>query len=149
MLILSIYGKDYMLLSINKLERIKNYSIDFYLKLSLLLILFSVIHYALGYVPRIQYTIGIVSLLLILNSYRAIYFIFILMFSLAGAVYFPVSFLYGSPSLTITTSLSYTNLNETIDFIFSIPNYLLLISSLILVIGYICTIFKLKTNRKK
>ncbi|HGJ5884530.1 phosphoethanolamine transferase [Arsenophonus sp.] len=137
-----------MLVSKNRLERTKNCNIGFYLKLSLLLILFSVIHYALGYVPRIQYTIGIVSLLLILNYYRAIYFIFIFMFSFAGAVYFPVSFLYGSPSLTITTSLSYTNLNETIDFILSISNYLLLISSLILVIGYVCATFKLKIKRK-
>lgn len=129
-------------------RKIKDCNNCLYVKLLFLFILFSLIHYGLGYIPRVQYTIGIISLLVLLNQNRAIYFIFVLMFSIIGSAYFPVSFLYGSPSLTIATSLSYTNLSEALDFILSIPNYLLLMSLLILILGYICATYKLQVNNK-
>lgn len=74
----------------------------------------------MGYPPRLNYTAGIVALLIVINQLRIIYSGFIIIFTIIAALYFPIRLLYGTPSLTIATSVTYTNLNEAIEFISNI-----------------------------
>uniref|UniRef100_A0A3B0M158 Phosphoethanolamine transferase OpgE n=1 Tax=Arsenophonus endosymbiont of Trialeurodes vaporariorum TaxID=235567 RepID=A0A3B0M158_9GAMM len=130
------------------IKKLINDNRNFLLKISLLIILFSLIHYAMGYPPRINYTAGIVALLIVINQLRIIYSGFIIIFTIIAALYFPIRLLYGTPSLTIATSVSYTNLNEAIEFISNIPYYLYAGSLFILLFGFFCTTFKLKIGNK-
>ncbi|WP_182853130.1 sulfatase-like hydrolase/transferase [Arsenophonus endosymbiont of Aleurodicus floccissimus] len=114
----------------------------------LLIILFSLIHYAMGYSPRLNYTAGIVALLIVINQLRIIYSGFIIIFTIIAALYFPIRLLYGTPPLTIAISVTYTNLNEAIEFISNIPYYLYAGSLFILLFGFFCTTFKLKISNK-
>lgn len=108
----------------------------FLLKILLLTILFSLIHYAMGYSPRLNYTAGIIALLIVISPLRIIYCGFIIIFTIIAALYFPARFLYGAPSLTIATSVTYTNLHEAIEFITNIPYYLYIGSLFILLFGF-------------
>jgi len=60
------------------IKKLINDNRNFLLKISLLIILFSLIHYAMGYPPRLNYTAGIVALLIVINQLRIIYSVFIL-----------------------------------------------------------------------
>ncbi|MFS1538505.1 MAG: phosphoethanolamine transferase [Candidatus Phlomobacter fragariae] len=114
----------------------------------LLILLFSLIHYSIGYPPRLNYSSGIVALLIVISPLRIIYSGFIIIFTIIATLYFPVRFLYGSPSLTIATSVTYTNLHEALEFIANIPYSLYIGSLLILLLGCLCAKFKLDSTKK-
>lgn len=130
------------------IKKLINNNQYFWLKILLLTILFSLIHYAMGYPARLNYTAGIVALLIVISPLRIIYSGFIIIFSVIAALYFPARFLYGAPSLTIATSVTYTNLHEAIEFITNIPYYLYAGSVFILLFGFSCAKFKLKSSKK-
>lgn len=130
------------------IKKLINNNQYFLLKILLLTILFSLIHYALGYPPRLNYTAGIVALLIVISPLRIIYCGFIIIFTIIAALYFPARFLYGAPSLTIATSVTYTNLHEAIEFITNIPYYLYIGSLFILLFGFFCAKFKLNSAKK-
>lgn len=130
------------------IKKLINNNHYFWLKILLLTILFSLIHYAMGYPARLNYTAGIVALLIAISPLRIIYSGFIIIFTIIAALYFPARFLYGAPSLTIATSVTYTNLHEAIEFITNIPYYLYIGSLFILLFGFFCAKFKLNSSKK-
>lgn len=104
----------------------------------------------MGYPPRLNYTAGIVALLIVISLLRIIYSYsgFIIIFTIIATLYFPVRLLYSVLSLIIATSVTYTNLHEALEFIANIPYSLYLGSLLILLFGCLCAKFKLDSTKK-
>lgn len=132
----------------DKIKNIISRSDYFIPKLIFLFITFSLIHFGLGYAPKLIYTFGIVAFLVSINKYKPLYLFFICLFSIISAFYFPIGVFYGTPSFNIIASFFYTNKNEFYEFLSSLPIYLHIGVILILFFGFQCAKFKFHINKK-
>ncbi|WP_299017016.1 phosphoethanolamine transferase [uncultured Photobacterium sp.] len=116
------------------------------------LLLFSIsINHMLGYKFKIDRTLIMFffSYLLIDNTYGRISLFGL---SLISALYYPISWFYGHPNLTIMSAILETNIQESTEFLYDIPVIATLLSITYLLIIYIL-FFKLRieisVNNKK
>ncbi|WP_369309188.1 phosphoethanolamine transferase [Providencia rettgeri] len=115
-------------------SRIKNSS---FLKILLIFIYFTTIHYAMGYHFKPFYVIAITGLAIYCNQYRKLYIVLIMFYAIVASLYLPVGLLYGPPDYNIFSSFYYTNPEEAKGFISNINLKYYLLSALIFLFGII------------
>ncbi|MBB1199582.1 phosphoethanolamine transferase [Enterobacteriaceae bacterium 89] len=114
-------------------------------------ILFSsfAINYSFGYGGAKGLDIVFVALILIAVSlYPKLQKLFLTPVLLLLAIYFPVGYLYGQPSLAITASLLQTNHRESIEFFKSMPLYSYALPAIIALAFYLLSKFTWEVHAK-
>ncbi|ATW33100.1 phosphoethanolamine transferase [Candidatus Williamhamiltonella defendens] len=126
------------------LKKIKYHVLNEKFLYCLFLFLFCImVNYSFDYILKIIYALALfVILILLKDTLKYIYSLFIVFLSVLGSLYFPIGQIFGSPSYNTVLSVFSTNYLEAKEFLFSIPVFYYLSSLLILILAGILLIKK-------
>jgi len=126
------------------LKKIKYHVLNEKFLYFLLLFLFCImVNYSFDYIFKIIYALALFIILVLLkDTLKYIYILFIVFLSVLGSLYFPIGQIFGSPSYNTVLSVFSTNYLEAKEFLFSIPVFYYLSSLLILILAGILLIKK-------